>query len=35
MWGRSHPLHNNIPKRTGTEFVLKRWRYPREEVAKG
>lgn len=33
--GRSHLLYKNIPKRTGTEFALERWRYPREEVAKG
>lgn len=33
--GRSHSMHKNIPQRTGTEFVLERWRYPREEVAKG
>ena len=35
LWGRSHPLHKNIPKRTCTEFALERWRYPREEVANG
>jgi hypothetical protein len=35
LWGRSYPLHKNIPERTGTEFALERWRYPREEVAKG
>lgn len=33
--GRSHPVHQNIPKRTGSPFALERWRYPREEVAKG
>lgn len=35
FWGRSHRLHKNIPKRAGTEFASERWRYPREEVAKG
>lgn len=33
--GRSHPGHQNIPQRTGSPFALERWRYPREEVAKG
>ena len=33
--GRSHPGHQNIPQSTGSPFALERWRYPREEVAKG
>lgn len=24
LWGRSHPLHKNIPKRTCTEIALER-----------
>lgn len=24
FWGRSHPLHKNIPKKIGTEFALDR-----------